>query len=86
MELLKVAANSKPNSVAGALAYIIRKDGEVEMQVVGAAAINQAVKAIAIARGFVSPQGFNLVCIPAFGDAEIEGETKTVIKFTVYPR
>lgn len=83
MELLKVAANSKPNSVAGALAAIIRKDRKAEIQAVGAAAINQAVKAIAIARGFVAPQGIDLICIPGFSETEINGEERTVIKFTV---
>lgn len=83
MELLRVATKSNPNSVAGALAGIIRKDGKAEIQAIGAGAVNQAVKAIAITRGFVSSQGFDLVCIPAFKDAEIDGEAKTVIKFTV---
>jgi stage V sporulation protein S len=83
MELLRVGANSKPNSVAGALAGIIRKDRKVELQAIGAGAVNQSVKAFAIARGFVSPQGFDLVCIPAFSDAEIDGDERTVIKFTV---
>ena len=76
MEILKVSAKSNPNSVAGAIAGIVRKDGGVEMQVIGAGALNQAVKAVAIARGFLAPTGIDLVCRPAFVDIEIEDESK----------
>ena len=80
MEILKVSAKSNPNAVAGALAATIREKGAAEMQAIGAGALNQAVKAIAIARGFVAPIGLNLVCIPAFTDIEVAGVTKTAIK------
>ena len=83
MEILKVSANSNPNAVAGALAATIREKGAAEMQAIGAGALNQAVKAIAIARGFVAPIGLNLVCIPAFTDIEVAGVTKTAIKLIV---
>lgn len=86
MEILKVSSNSNPNSVAGALAGVIREHGRAEIQAIGAGAINQAVKAIAIARGFVSPSGIDLVCIPAFADIEIDGEERTAIKLIVQPR
>lgn len=86
MEILKVSSNSNPNSVAGALAGVIREYGKAEIQAVGAGAINQAIKAIAIARGFVSPSGIDLVCIPAFTDIEIDGEERTAIKLIVQPR
>lgn len=86
MEVLKVSSNSNPNSVAGALAGVIREHGKAEMQAIGAGAINQAVKAIAIARGFVSPSGMDLICIPAFTDIEIDGEERTAIKLIVQPR
>lgn len=86
MEVLKVSANSNPKSVAGALAAIIREKGAAEMQAVGAGAVNQAVKAIAITRGFVAPNGVNLVCIPAFSEVEIDGEERTAIKFLVQNR
>ena len=66
MEVLKVSTKSNPNSVAGALAAIIKERNTVEIQAVGAGAINQAVKAIAIARGFVAQSGKDIVCIPAF--------------------
>ena len=86
MEVLKVAAKSNPNSVAGALAGVIREQGKAEMQAIGAGAINQAVKAIAIARGFVAPSGLDLICIPAFVTLEIDGEERTAIKLIVEPR
>ncbi len=86
MEVLKVSSKSNPNSVAGALAGVIREHGSAEIQAVGAGAINQAVKAIAIARGFVSPSGIDLVCIPAFADITIDGEERTAIKLIVQPR
>ena len=86
MEVLKVSARSNPNAVAGALAGIIRESGAAEMQAVGAGALNQAVKAIAIARGFVAPHGVDLVCVPAFADIEIDGEGRTAIKLIVEPR
>ena len=71
MEILKVSSKSNPNSVAGALANVFREKGIVEIQAVGAGALNQAIKAIAIARGFVAPSGKNLICIPAFSDITI---------------
>lgn len=86
MEVLKVSTKSSPNSVAGALAAIIKEKNIVEIQAVGAGAINQAVKAIAIARGFVAPSGKDIVCIPAFTDIQIDGENRTAIKLIVQPR
>ncbi|AKX93846.1 stage V sporulation protein S [Neomoorella thermoacetica] len=86
MEVLKVAARSNPNSVAGALAGVLREKGGVEIQAVGAAALNQAIKAVAIARGFVSPNGLDIVCIPAFADIQIEGQERTAMKLIVEPR
>jgi stage V sporulation protein S len=86
MEVLKVSSKSNPNSVAGALAGVIREHGSAEIQAVGAGAINQSIKAIAIARGFVSPSGIDLICIPAFSDITIDGEERTAIKLIVQPR
>lgn len=86
MEVLKVSAQSKPKSVAGALAAVLREKGSAEVQAVGAGAVNQAVKAIAIARGFVAPNGIDLVAIPAFAEIDIEGEERTAIKFLIEPR
>ena len=70
MEILKVSAKSNPNSVAGALAGVLREKGGAEIQAIGAGALNQAIKSIAIARGFVAPGGIDLVCVPAFTDIE----------------
>ena len=86
MGVLKVSAKSNPNSVAGALAGVVREQGSAELQAIGAGALNQAVKAVAIARGFVAVQGLDLICIPAFTDLMIEGEEKTAIKLIVEPR
>jgi stage V sporulation protein S len=86
MDVLKVSAKSNPNSIAGALAGVIREKGVAEMQSIGAGALNQAIKAIAIARGFVAPSGMELICIPAFTDIVIDGEERTAIKLIVEPR
>jgi stage V sporulation protein S len=86
MDILKVSAKSNSNAVAGAIAGVIREKGKVEMRAIGAGALNQAIKAIAIARGYVAPGGINLVCTPAFIDVEIGGEERTAIKLTVEPR
>lgn len=86
MEVLKVAAKSNPNSVAGALAGVLRERGCCEIQAIGAGALNQAVKAVAIARGFVAPSGVDLICIPAFTDIIIDGEERTAIKLIIEPR
>lgn len=86
METLKVSSKSSPSSVAGALANVFKDKTSVEIQAVGAGAINQAIKAIAIARGFVAPSGKNLICTPAFQDISIEGEERTAIKLIVETR
>ena len=86
MEVLKVSANSQPKSVAGALSAVLRENSVAELQAVGAGAVNQAVKAIAITRGFVAPNGIDLVVVPAFVEISIDGEERTAIKFIVEPR
>lgn len=86
MEVLKVSARSVPNSVAGAIAGVIREKGAVEVQAVGAGAANQAVKAVAIARGYLAPSGIDLICIPAFVNVVIDEEERTAIKLIVEPR
>lgn len=80
---LKVSAKSRPMSVAGAIANTLRDGSRVEIQAVGAGALNQAVKAIAIARGYVAPTGKDLICVPAFSDVTIEGEERTAMKLYV---
>ena len=86
VEVLKVSSKSNPNSVAGALAGVLRQTGAVEVQVVGAGALNQAIKAIAIARGFVAPSNLDLVCIPTFADILIDGQSRTAIRLAVEDR
>ena len=86
MDVLKVSSISKPNSVAGALANAFREKQTVEIQAVGAGSLNQAIKAIAIARGYVAPTGKDLVCVPAFSDIMIDGEERTAIKLIVESR
>ena len=86
MDVLKISAKSSPNSIAGAIAGLVKENGKAEMQAIGAGAINQAVKAVAIARGFVAPSGVELVCSPAFTAVSIDNEDKTGIKFVVEPK
>ena len=86
MEVLKISSKSNPNSVAGAIAGLVKESTRAEMQAIGAGALNQAIKAVAIARGFVAPTGRDIVCVPAFTDIEIDGEERTAIKLIVQPR
>lgn len=84
--MLKVSSKSTPNSVAGAIAGVVRESGSVEVQVVGAGALNQAIKALAIARGYVAAGGIDLVCVPNFADIEIDGERRTAIRLVIGDR
>src|SRR5690242_8271215 len=86
VEVLKVSATSKPVAVAGAIAGVIRSQSKVEVQAIGAGAINQAIKAIAISRGYVAPGGIDLVCTPSFIDISIDGEDRTGIRLLVETR
>ncbi len=83
METLKVSSKSNPNSIAGALANVLRDADTVEIQAVGAGALNQAIKGIIIARGFVAPSGKNLYCIPSFASITIDSEERTAIKLLI---
>ena len=82
-EVLKISTKSNPNSVAGALTGLLKEYDRVELQAVGAGAVNQAVKAIAISRGFVAPLGIELYCIPAFEGIMIDDEERTAIRLIV---
>jgi stage V sporulation protein S len=84
--ILKVSSKSNPNSVAGAIAGVLRERGNIEIQAIGAGALNQAIKAVAIARGFVAPSGVDLVFVPAFTDILINDEKRTAIKLILGPR
>jgi stage V sporulation protein S len=85
VEILRVSAKSNPHAVAGALAGVIREKGLAELQTIGAGALNQAVKALAIARGFLAPSGIDLVCRPAFTDIEVDGNERTAIRLMIEP-
>ena len=84
MECLKVSSKSSPASVAGAIAGMVKDGVPVNMQAVGAGAVNQAIKAIAIARGFLIPAGYDVSCAPSFSDIEIDGQMRTAIRIAVY--
>lgn len=80
MEILKVSSKSNPNKVAGAVANIIKNKQELEIQTIGAGALNQAIKSIVIARGYLVPVGIDILCIPSFSDITINDVNKTAIK------
>lgn len=86
MEVLKVSSKSEPKYVAGAIAAIVRNGEGVEILAIGAAAVNQVVKSVAVARGYVAPNGIDLICIPAFTQLEVDGKEKTSIRFVVEKR
>ncbi len=81
-----MSTRSNPNSVAGAMAGVVRSSGGVLVQVVGAGALNQAIKAMAIARGYVAASGIDLVCVPTFAEVEIDGERRTAIRLRIQDR
>lgn len=83
MEMIKVSSKSVPNSVAGAIASMVRVNEKIQIQVIGAAALNQAIKAIAIARGYIVPTGQELVCIPSFHDLMIDEKEITAIRLVL---
>ncbi len=84
MEFLKVSSKSSPASVAGAIAGMVKDGVPVTIQCVGAGAVNQAIKAVAIARGFLIPTGFDISCTPIFSDIVINGESRTAIRLSVF--
>ena len=86
MEVLKISSKSNPNSVAGAIAGLVKETTKAEMQAIGAGALNQAIKAVAIARGFVAPSGVDGICIPAFAEVQVDGEDRTGIKLIIESR
>jgi len=86
MDIIKVSARSRSTSVAGAIAGVIREQNRAEVQAIGAGAVNQAIKAVAIARGYLALDGFDVICIPAFVEVEIDGQERTAVKLIVEPR
>jgi stage V sporulation protein S len=85
MELIRVAADSRSTAVAGAIAGVIRERGHVDVQAIGAGAVNQAIKAVAIARGYLELDGIDVVCIPSFVEVMIDGQERTALRFAVVP-
>lgn len=86
MEPFRVSSQSNPNSTAGAIANVVREQGFAELQMIGAGAVNQAIKAVAIARTFLASSGVDLVCIPTFTEVHIDGALRTAIRLAVHDR
>ena len=86
VEIIKVSARSRTASVAGAIAGVIREVGKAEVQAIGAGAVNQALKAIAIARGYLLEEARDIVCIPSFVEISINGSERTALRILVLPR
>ena len=86
MDIIKVKANSRTAAVAGAIAGVMRENKHAEVQAIGAGAVNQAVKALVLARGYLAEDGMTVIFIPEFVDVDIEGKVRTAIKLTVEPR
>lgn len=85
-DVIKVSAKSRSTAVAGAIAAVIREHRYAEVQAIGAGAVNQAVKALAIARGYLEGDQIDIVCIPYFTEVDIEGQERTAVRFVVEPR
>lgn len=83
MEILKVSSKSNPNLVAGALVNILKNDEVAQVHSIGAGALNQSIKAVAIARGYLTPSGQDLVCVPSFLEVQIDKQIKTAIKLEI---
>lgn len=86
MEVIKVSANSRSTAVAGAIAGVIRDNRSAEVQAIGASAVNQAIKAIAIARGYLELDGITIVCVPSFTEVDIDGNERTAVRLSVESR
>lgn len=86
IDIIKVAASSRTSAVAGAIAGVIREHDYADVQAIGASAVNQAVKALALAKGYLAEDGIDIVCVPKFVDVDIDGKLRTAIKFSVETR
>lgn len=86
VDMIKVSASSRSTAVAGAIAGVIREHGRAEVQSIGAGAVNQAVKAVAIARGYLQEDGYDIIAIPYFNDIEIDGNERTALRLIIEPR
>lgn len=86
MDMIKVSANSRTSAVAGAIAGVIREHRHAEVQAIGAGAVNQAMKALILAVGYLQGDGIEIVCVPEFADVDIDGKVRTAIKLIIDPR
>jgi stage V sporulation protein S len=86
VDVIKVSAGSRTSAVAGAIAGVVREHKRAEVQAIGAGAVNQAVKATAIARGYLQEDGIDVICIPEFTSVDIDGKERTAIRLVVEPR
>ncbi|MCS7010886.1 MAG: stage V sporulation protein S [Anaerolineales bacterium] len=86
METIKVSANSRTSAVAGAIAGVVREHKRAEVQAIGAGAVNQAIKALVLATGYLKGDGIHIVAVPEFVDVEIDGKVRTAIKLVIEPR
>ena len=86
MDIIKVSANSRTSAVAGASAGVMREHKHAEVQATGAGAVNQAVKALVLAKGYLNGDGISVVCVPEFVDVDIDGKVRTAIKLVIEPR
>ena len=86
MDVIKVKANSRTAAVAGAIAGVIREHKHAEVQAIGAGAVNQAVKALVLARGYLAEDGIAVICMPEFVEVDIDGKIRTAVKMVVEPR
>ncbi len=86
MDVIKVSAHSRSTAVAGAIAGVMRDHNHAEVQAIGASAVNQAIKAVAIARSYLTLDGIDIVCVPEFVEIEIDGQERTALKLIIEPR
>ena len=86
MDMIKVSAISRTSAVAGAIAGVVREHKRAEVQAIGAGAVNQAVKALVLATGYLKGDGIDIVCVPEFVEVTIEDKVRTAIKMVIEPR
>jgi stage V sporulation protein S len=86
MDVIKVSGSSRTSAVAGAIAGVFREHKRAEVQAIGAGAVNQAIKALVLARGYLKEDGYNVICCPEFADVDIDGKVRTAIKLVVEER
>ena len=86
MDIIKVSGSSRTSAVAGAIAGVFRENKRAEIQAIGAGAVNQSIKALVLAKGYLAEDGFETVFIPEFTEVSIDGNERTAIKIVIEPR